>query len=277
MEIEEYKAKRKKRRLKKSIKIFLVLILLILVWKVLDKNIIHNSQKEELSQNNIKNDKIIGMYENRNWTNIANTIKVEVENTIPKKKVQKKPIDDWRLVLVNYENTMPTDFEVKLASIDKYRQIDERVLPELNQMLKDIKNDEITNIWVQSAYRSVSRQQKIYNDKVNMYLEEGLTLEEAEELTRQTINVPETSEHNLGLAIDFNYVDYEFENAAAYEWLVLNAENYGFILRYPKDKVDITKVEYEPWHWRYVGVEHAKEMNKLEMCLEEYIEYLYYE
>ena len=100
------------------------------------------------------------------------------------------------------------------------------------------------------------------------------TLEEAEELTQQTINKPETSEHNLGLAIDFNYVDYDFEKSSAYEWLLENAENYGFILRYPKEKESITKVSYEPWHWRFVGVEHARKINELGMCLEEYIEYL---
>ena len=66
----------------------------------------------------------------------------------------------------------------------------------------------------------------------------------------------------------------DFENTKEFAWLVENAEDYGFILRYKKEKRDITKVNYEPWHWRYVGVEHAKEINKLDMCLEEYIEYL---
>jgi len=277
VDIEEVKSKKRRRKLKKPVKIFLIIIILIITLKI-GKDSLEKYKAKAIVQNNVKNSKIAEIYKDNNTTsNNTNSIKVEFENEKPKKKRKKKEIDDWRLILVNYENQMPSDFEIELANIDKNRQIDERVLPELNKMINAIKKDGITNIWVQSAYRSVSRQQHIYNEKVNMYLDEGKTLEEAEELTQQTINKPETSEHNLGLAIDFNYVDYDFEKSSAYEWLLENAENYGFILRYPKEKTDITKVDYEPWHWRYVGEEHAKKINKLEMCLEEYIEYLYYE
>ncbi len=277
VDIEEVKSKKRRRKLKKPVKIFLIIIILIITLKI-GKDSFEKYKAKAIVQNNVKNSKIAEIYKDNNTTsNNTNSIKVEFENEKPKKKRKKKEIDDWRLILVNYENQMPSDFEIELANIDKNRQIDERVLPELNKMINAIKKDGITNIWVQSAYRSVSRQQHIYNEKVNMYLDEGKTLEEAEELTQQTINKPETSEHNLGLAIDFNYVDYDFEKSSAYEWLLENAENYGFILRYPKEKTDITKVDYEPWHWRYVGEEHAKKINKLEMCLEEYIEYLYYE
>lgn len=117
-------------------------------------------------------------------------------------------------------------------------------------------------------------QEGLFNDKINTYMKQGKTREDAEKLTLQTINRPGTSEHNLGLAVDFNYVNYSFENTNGFKWLQKNAENYGFILRYRKDKEDITKVDYEPWHWRYVGVEHAKKINELDMCLEEYINYL---
>lgn len=99
-------------------------------------------------------------------------------------------------------------------------------------------------------------------------------MEEAEALTARSIGEPYKSEHNIGLAVDFNDVNYAFENEKAFTWLMENAENYGFILRYPADKEDITKIKYEPWHWRYVGPEYAKEMNDLGFCLEEYIEYL---
>ena len=99
----------------------------------------------------------------------------------------------------------------------------------------------------------------------------GKTREEAEKLTRQFINESNTSEHNLGLAVDFNNVKKDFEKTKAFEWLRANAENYGFVLRYAQEKEDITKVSYEPWHWRYVGVEHAQKMNEMGICLEEYI------
>ena len=137
-----------------------------------------------------------------------------------------------------------------------------------------MKKDGISNVWVQSAYRSIKYQENLFNDKVNTYINQGYTKEEAQQLTMQTINKPGTSEHNLGLAVDFNYVDYNFENTLGFKWLEQNAENYGFILRYSKEKEKITKVNYEPWHWRYVGIENAKKINELDMCLEEYIKYL---
>lgn len=186
----------------------------------------------------------------------------------------RKQINDWRLVLVNSENQLPSNFSLDLAYIDKTRQIDSRIKKELEQMLGDMKRAKIGDIWVQSAYRSVEYQEKIYQEKIEEYVSLGETRERAEILTLKVINKPGTSDHNLGLAVDFNYVDYNFDKTSAYEWLNQNAENYGFVLRYRKDKEEITKIDYEPWHWRYVGVEHAKKMNELDMCLEEYVEYL---
>lgn len=186
----------------------------------------------------------------------------------------RKEIDDWRITLVNFEHELPENYELNLTKIDKYREVDSRIVDELNKMLNDMKNDKINNAWVQSAFRSVEYQTEVYNEKINEYIQNGETLENAEKLTQRTINKPGTSEHNLGLAIDFNYVNYDFDKTPAYKWLEENAENYGFILRYRKDKENITKVDYEPWHWRYVGVEHAKTINNLDMCLEEYIDYL---
>lgn len=185
-----------------------------------------------------------------------------------------KEITDWRLTLANYENLLPENFTVKVENIDKTRQFDARAIGELNDMMNQMKKDGITNIWIQSAYRSVARQKELYDASVKKYLQEGKTQEEAEKLTNEYINKPGSSDHNLGLAVDFNKVDNGFEKLDGFKWLQKNAENYGFVLRYPKDKEDITKIAYESWHWRYVGVEHAKKMNELNMCLEEYIKYL---
>lgn len=182
-------------------------------------------------------------------------------------------IDDWKLVLVNYENALPENFEIELANIDKTRKFDSRAISYLNDMLKAMRKDGIENVWVQSAYRSIEYQKGLYNDKINSYIKLGKTREEAEKLTLEKINRPGTSEHNLGLSVDFNYVDYTFDETKGFKWLQENAENYGFILRYKKEKEDITKIDYEPWHWRFVGLENAKKMNELDMCLEEYIEY----
>lgn len=183
-------------------------------------------------------------------------------------------IDDWRLTLANYENILPEDFTVELAQIDENREFDARAIDYLKDLINDMRKDGISNIWVQSAYRSVQAQKILYENSINKYIKQGETEEEAERLTLEYINKPGTSEHNLGLAVDFNYVTNDFDKTEAFRWLRKNAENYGFILRYPKEKEDITKIEYEPWHWRYVGEEHAKKINELDMCLEEYVEYL---
>ena len=185
-----------------------------------------------------------------------------------------KEIDDWKLVLVNHENSLPEDFKIELSNIDETRKFDSRAINKLKQMLQAMKNDGISDLWVQSSYRSIEYQQSLFDNQVNTYISQGKSKEEAENLTLKTINKPGTSEHNLGLAIDFNYVDYNFENTKGFKWLQKNAENYSFIMRYSKEKEEITKVKYEPWHWRYVGVDNAIKMNKQKMCLEEYIEFL---
>lgn len=215
------------------------------------------------------------LIDNTSKNKINNIIVSNTQNVVSK-EVEKEniKIDDWRLILVNYENKLPEDFEIELSNIDSVRKFDKRAIGELIQMLQDLKKNGVYNVWVQSAYRSINYQEGLFNDKINTYMKQGKTREEAEKLTLQTINRPGTSEHNLGLAVDFNYVKYSFENTKGFKWLQEKAENYGFILRYRKDKEDITKVDYEPWHWRYVGVEHAKKINELDICLEEYIEYL---
>ena len=200
----------------------------------------------------------------------------EENNSIEVVVPAKKEITDWKLILVNKDNPLPQDYQIELSYIDRTRQFDKRAIGELNNMLKDMKARGVQNVWVQSAYRSVEYQQNLYDKSINKYLKQGKSIEEAEELTLEYLNKPRESEHNLGLAVDFNNVDEGFENTKAYEWLNKNAEDYGFILRYPEDKANITGIEYEPWHWRYVGKENAVQMNDLNMCLEEYIEYLEY-
>ena len=153
----------------------------------------------------------------------------------------KREITEWNLRLANYDTILPEDFEVELANIDETKQFDARAIKYLNEMMSDIRKDGISNIWVQSAYRSVERQKELYDNSVQKYLKQGKTQEEAEKLTDDYINKPGSSDHNLGLAVDFNNVDNKFEDLDAFKWLKENAENYGFVLRYPKHKEDITK------------------------------------
>lgn len=258
---KKYNKKQKRKLNKKKVAVVLFLILIIIFMTKRQKN-----------------KKAIETYTEKEANEFSETSKlepdVETHSQETESENKKKEISDWRLTLANYENLLPENFTVKVSDIDKTRQFDSRAIGELNSMMNSMKKDGITNIWIQSAYRSVERQKELYDNSVQKYLKQGKTQEEAEKLTEEYINKPGSSDHNLGLAVDFNYVDNKFEKLDGFKWLQKNAENYGFILRYPEDKEDITKISYESWHWRYVGVEHAKKMNKLNMCLEEYVEYL---
>ncbi len=189
----------------------------------------------------------------------------------------------WYLKLVNPDNSISKEFidsvELKIIA-EAYRgtkesakYLDKRVVEYYESMCKAATKDGF-DLWAVSAFRTYEYQEQNYNRKVNELKRTGKSEEVAKSEAAKVVAIPGTSEHNLGLAVDILSVDESFENTAEFRWLQQNAANYGFILRYPKDKQSITKIIYEPWHYRYVGVEHAKEINRLGMCLEEYIEYL---
>ncbi len=91
-------------------------------------------------------------------------------------------------------------------------------------------------------------------------------------LAEKWLAIPGTSEHQLGIAVDINADKEKSSNEEVYEWLAENAYKYGFILRYPQSKEDITGTAYEPWHYRYVGEEAAEEIFNRQICLEEYFD-----
>ena len=184
---------------------------------------------------------------------------------------------EWYLILANGENKLPDDFQVSTRLIDyglgTYPfALDVRIADIWEQMCEDAHADGVTNyMWVISAYRSVELQTESFSNSVYSFLNQGYSMDDAMALTSKSYMYPGCSDHNLGLAVDIGTTNASvFENSEAFAWLMEHAEDYGFVLRYPKDKVDITKVKYEPWHWRYVGIDAAKEMNELGMCLEEY-------
>ncbi len=192
-------------------------------------------------------------------------------------------LDKWYMKLVNPDNSVDRSFisNVDLAEIntkyisgsDSSKLLDRRVVDSFESMCKAAEDDGIALISI-SSYRTYAYQETLYNNRVQRCINEGLSRADAEKKAATIVALPGTSEHHLGLAVDINSVEESFENTAAFRWLQENAEDFGFILRYPKDKQDITKIIYEPWHYRYVGVEHAKAINELDMCFEEYIEYL---
>lgn len=203
-------------------------------------------------------------------SNVIDTNQATQVSTIPENSV----LNEWNLKLVNNDNSVDRTYVPELEEYADGIMFDKRAIKYLRNMINAMHKDKITGIWVQSAYRSYEKQEELFNRKVTSYKNQGKGQEEAERLAQQVVQRPEMSEHNLALAADFNTVTNEFENTKAFTWLQKNAQDYGFILRYPKDKQDITKITYESWHWRYVGEEHAKVMKEKGYCLEEYIDYL---
>ncbi len=180
--------------------------------------------------------------------------------------------DDWRLVLVNFDHKMPDDYQhtiVHEMGID----IDSRIIKPYQQMRDAAKKDGIT-LWISSAYRSPEKQGTLFEQEIKNYSKTGLSEVEALAKAESSVARPGYSEHNTGLAIDLNGVSESFGGTPASNWLVEHAPEYGFILRYPEDKQSITKIKYEAWHYRYVGVENAEKIKEKNMCLEEYVDYL---
>ncbi len=180
----------------------------------------------------------------------------------------------WCLMLVNRDFILPDDYEVILApSIEaepESLKLDYRVAPHYNAMYLAALEDGVKLSPV-SGYRSVERQTNNFEAKISSYIEQGYSRIQATQMAATIVLPPGTSEHNAGLAMDILSLEEEFELTVAFDWLCENAADYGFIMRYPKDKQHITKIIYEPWHWRYVGIDAAKEMKESGQCLEEYL------
>lgn len=181
--------------------------------------------------------------------------------------------NEWYLTLVNDWYKMPADYEVVSANAAPGSDVklDYRVAEAYTAMYNAAAADGLY-LTPYSGLRSYSRQEINYENKTQLYLSQGYNETEARALAAMVIKPPGCSEHNLGLAMDIIDTADNFYTTKEYAWLMENATDYGFILRYPKEKQYITRVEYEPWHWRYVGVEHAKAIKASGLCLEEYLQ-----
>lgn len=175
-------------------------------------------------------------------------------------------------ILVNPHNKLPDNYkpEVEVIGNGCSYSYDRTALVAYRAMAAAAKAEGITLSPV-SAYRSHEKQTTNFNNKQKEYENMGYTPEKAYAATAQLIAVPGTSEHELGLAIDLNSLETSFEETKTFKWLFANCAEYGFILRYPKDKTEITEISYEPWHYRYVGSNHAKLIMEQGICLEEYL------
>lgn len=182
--------------------------------------------------------------------------------------------DQWYLQIASVAHPLPEGFVQPSTTVidDIGREIDSRIVGAYWDLVNAAKADGL-NIYPISGFRPHSTQVSLFNARVEQARNDGYADPEAE--AARHVAKPGTSEHELGLAVDFNSVDESyFRNTAEAKWLAAHCAEYGFVIRYPEDKESVTGIIYEPWHLRFVGVKHAKRMNELNMCLEEYCEYI---
>ncbi len=179
----------------------------------------------------------------------------------------------WELVLVNRDNSLPEDWEPALMELSNGAQVDRRIYPALQSMFDAMRAE---NVWpvVRDGWRSDAVQRDLMRQRIEEYRKSGMSYRDAKAEAEKWVAIPGTSEHQLGLAVDINPDTAMSTGDQVYSWLAEHAAEYGFIQRYPPDKVELTGIDNEPWHYRFVGLEAAREIKSMGMCLEEYIQYL---
>lgn len=177
---------------------------------------------------------------------------------------------EWNLIVVNQWNELSEDYSVELTELSNGQKVDSRIYPHLQEMFDAARAEGIYPV-VREGYWTREEQQEILDDKIQAYINEGYSQWRAERTAKEWVALPGTSEHQLAIAVDINVDKSMCSNAEVYAWLAENAYKYGFILRYPPGKQEITGTSYEPWHYRYVGVEAAEDIYEQEICLEEYL------
>ncbi len=239
----------------------------------LDKSVIENINKKYEYLNEFSKIKYFHIENIERYINLKNNSEYDFEEVVMRVNtdldhdyytdIETITNTDDLLILVNKYHALPDDYEpkdlIKVGSQYMQREAGEQ----MNKLLKDI-NDSGLYLQAQSGYRSISTQRSIYNRYVRTY---------GQEYTDTVSARPTHSEHHTGLAMDLSHdgtLEKTFENTKQFEWLQENAYKYGFIMRYPKDKIYMTGYDYEPWHYRYVGVEIATLIKNENITFEEY-------
>ena len=198
-------------------------------------------------------------------TAVEETAEVEVsDRQIKETDLPDIDINSWEYVLVNADHSIG-EYAPELGEIEG-QKLDQRILEPMQKFVGDARAEGLS-VFLSSGYRGYEEQQHLFNRKVEQY---------GEEQAATIVSRPGTSEHQTGLACDITDEYYELkneslENTALYQWMSRHCQEYGFIVRYPKDKEEITGIIYEPWHFRYVGVEAATYMVEHNLCLEEFV------
>lgn len=194
------------------------------------------------------------------------------ESLFPDSSTEAPPERD--IILVNADNPIPQGYEPELMQLSNGIFIDSSIYPDLQQMFDDARAEGVYPV-VGEGYRTHEEQQAIMQSKIDSFISEGYSESDAQNLAEDWVAEPGKSEHELGLALDINAEPDLSTDWEVYEWLAGNAYKYGFILRYPQGKEHITGIDYEPWHYRYVGAEAALDIYTSELTLEEYISWGY--
>lgn len=179
----------------------------------------------------------------------------------------------WNLMLVNQDYRVPRNYKVELTELSNGQSVDSRIYSSLQQMFDDMRAQGVYPA-VASGYRTSKKQQSLMDEKIESFIAQGYSRSDATTEALKWVSAVGYSEHQTGLAVDINADGVNSTSKQVYDWLADNAWKYGFILRYPADKTEITYTSYEPWHYRYVGTEDAKVIFEQSICLEEYIEML---
>lgn len=218
-----------------------------------------------------------------------NIIKNNTEMHIDKKEaIDKKEVlpisnlNDWRIILVNRDHILSNELSIQLTNITENAhpnmKIAERISRDYQDMVAAAKADGI-NLYLRSSHRTIKLQQTYYDSTFKLYKSQGLSDKDAKTKVLEYIQYPGASEHHTGLALDIISVEWEntvkdltdrFDTTDAFKWLDKHAVDYGFIMRYPKGKENVTGIKYEPWHYRYVGKDVAIYLKEKDLTLEEY-------
>ena len=205
------------------------------------------------------------------------TTEAETTTKPPVKWDNYNPIDvlnseNWATTLISKKYPLGKTYSPTLAPVIDGSSVtaDTRVADAYKLMYADALKEGLV-LTPYSAYCSYSRQQTNYENKVQAFVLQGMTEDEAKANAEKRIEPAGCSENGAGLSVDIVSASAGFSSTDEYKWLVNNAHKYGFVLRYPEDKTDVTGIIYQPWHWRYVGIEVANEMKSNNLCLEEYL------
>jgi len=186
---------------------------------------------------------------------------------------------DWRLMLVNPDNVLPEGWSTDLSMTKYGYEVDSRIVEDVTSLIEGAASDGVKLI-ICYGYRTLEQSQQLFEKQLKKQLSYGLSEEAALAEAKRWVAPPGTSDHHTGLALDIvtpehQVLNHAFFNTPAGQWMAEHSWEYGFVVRFPEDKQDITGITYEPWHLRFVGKEHAAEMHKNNECLEEYVARLY--